>query len=144
VFLSMLLKDRIVDFAKDFFTKGILQLNPTKFLIAKHFFIDFYLSFYFPEHRFLALLLLWHWALLTDICQMMMVSMSRCTVCYIYAISCPKILNLSILYLLLEFPKIAPTPCILYLWTKKLSNRDSSSICGFYTHKKSSDRVGHL
>jgi hypothetical protein len=41
VFLSMLLKDRIVDFAKDFFTKGILQLNPTKLLIAKHFFMDF-------------------------------------------------------------------------------------------------------
>jgi hypothetical protein len=39
----MLLKDRIVDFAKDFFTKGILQLNPTKFLIAQHFFMDFYL-----------------------------------------------------------------------------------------------------
>jgi hypothetical protein len=41
VFLSMLLKDRIVDFAKDFFTKGILQLNPTIFLVAKHFFMDF-------------------------------------------------------------------------------------------------------
>jgi hypothetical protein len=114
VFLSMLLKDRIVDFAKDFFTKGILQLNPTKFLIAKHFFMDFYLIILLPGAQIFGIVTLVTLGslMLTDICQMMMVSMSRCTVCYIYAISCPKILNLSILYLLLEFPKIAPAPCI--------------------------------
>jgi hypothetical protein len=109
----MLLKDRIVDFAKDFFIKEILQLNPTKFLIAKHFFMDFYFIILLPGAQIFGIVtpVTLGSLMLTDICQMMMVSMSRCTVCYIYAISCPKKLNLSIL--MLEFPKIAPATCRL-------------------------------
>jgi hypothetical protein len=36
----MLLKDRIVAIAKYFFRKGILQINPTIFLVAIYFFMD--------------------------------------------------------------------------------------------------------
>jgi hypothetical protein len=78
----MLLKDRIVDFAKDFFNKGILQLNLTIFLVAKHFFMDFKFIILLPGALVFAIVILVTLGslMLTDICRMMMVSMSRWTV----------------------------------------------------------------
>jgi hypothetical protein len=78
----MLLKDRIVDIAKDFFNKGILQLNPTIFLVDKHFFMDLLFIFLLPGALVFDMVTLVTQGslMLTDICRMMLFSMSRFTV----------------------------------------------------------------